>query len=127
MARILVIDDDPTIRCLIAGLLEARGHSVVTEQDGRAGARAFDLGRMDLVVTDLVMPIQEGIATISAIRRLSPTVPILAITGSHTIGRYGSYLDAAELLGATATLPKPLEPDRLIETVGRLLRPESPA
>ena len=121
MARMLVIDDDPSVRSLVSGLLEACGHSVVVAENGRAGMRAFEKDRIDLVVTDIVMPEQEGIATISAIRRLSPTVPILAISGSNTVGRYGDYLQAAEVLGASATLPKPLRPDDLIETIDRLL------
>jgi CheY-like chemotaxis protein len=121
MARMLVIDDDPSVRSLVSGLLEACGHSVVVAENGRAGMRAFEKDRIDLVVTDIVMPEQEGIATISAIRRLSPTVPILAISGSNTVGRYGDYLHAAEVLGASATLPKPLRPDDLIETIDRLL------
>ena len=83
--------------------------------------KVFENDRIDLVVTDIVMPVQEGIATIGAIRRLSPMVPILAISGSNTVGRYGDYLHAAAVLGATATLAKPLMPDELIETTERLL------
>ena len=120
-ARILVIDDDPTIRSLVSALLEARGHAVLAAADGLAGMRLFEEHEIDLVVTDIVMPELEGIATISAIRRLDPAVPILAISGSHTVGRYGDYLHAAETLGATATLPKPLAPDRFLEMIGRLL------
>jgi CheY-like chemotaxis protein len=121
MARILVIDDDPVIRTLAATSLEARGHSVTEAADGQAGMQAFDQDQIDLVVTDIVMPVQEGIATIGALRRLSPTLPILAISGSNTVGRYGDYLHAAEVLGATATLPKPFSADSLIEVVERLL------
>ena len=121
MARMLVIDDDPSIRSLVSGLLEACGHSVVLAENGRVGMKLFEKGEIDLVVTDIVMPEQEGIATIGAIRRLSPLVPILAISGSNTIGRYGDYLHAAEVLGASATLPKPFVPDELIATIDRLL------
>jgi CheY-like chemotaxis protein len=121
MARILIIDDDPTIRTLVAGILEARGHSVVTAADGQAGVAAFGGETMDLVVTDIVMPQQEGITTIGAIRRLHRTVPILAISGSSTVGRYGGYLDAASVMGANATLAKPLVAEALIEAVERLL------
>jgi CheY-like chemotaxis protein len=123
MARVLVIDDDPTVRSLISGLLEAQSHTVSLAADGHAGVALFDQGGIDLVITDLVMPVQEGIATIGAIRRLNSTVPVLAISGSTTRGRYGDYLNAAELLGATATLTKPLDPESLMETVERLLRP----
>jgi CheY-like chemotaxis protein len=123
MARILVIDDDPVIRVLMSSSLEARGHCVLEAADGQAGVKMFDRDRIDLVVTDIIMPVQEGIATIGAIRRLSPSVPILAISGSNTVGRYGDYLHAAKVLGATASLPKPFSPENLIETVERLLLP----
>ncbi|HLZ67862.1 MAG TPA: response regulator [Aliidongia sp.] len=121
MARILVIDDDPTIRALVAGLLEQSGHSAVQARDGRAGVALFSKEDFDLVVTDIVMPEQEGIETIGAIRRLNRTMPILAISGSATIGGSGDYLRAAAALGATATLQKPLAPDRFIEMIDRLL------
>lgn len=123
MARILVIDDDPVIRTLVASSLEARGHSVMEAADGQAGVKAFEQGQTDLIVTDIVMPVQEGIATIGAIRRLNSTVPILAISGSNTVGRYGDYLHAAAVLGASATLPKPFSVDSLVEIVERLLSP----
>ena len=121
MARILVIDDDPTIRSLVSGLLEARGHTVIVARDGRIGMEIFSAGNVDLVITDIVMPEQEGIATIGSIRRLSSTIPILAISGSNTVGRYGDYLHVAEELGANAGLKKPLDPDRLVETIDRLM------
>ncbi len=121
MARILVIDDDPTVRALVSSLLEARGHSIVVAAEGQAGMAAFGGTTIDLVVTDIVMPGQEGISVIGAIRRLDRTVPILAISGSSTVGRYGGHLDAASVMGASATLTKPLVADALIATVERLL------
>lgn len=122
MARVLIIDDDPAILALVSGILEAQGHSVIVTHDGQEGVKAFTNERFDLVVTDIVMPEQEGITTIGAIRRLNRTVPILAMSGSHTVGRYGGHLDAAAIVGANATLAKPLEPQTLIGTVDRLLQ-----
>ncbi|MDB5361037.1 MAG: two-component response regulator [Rhodospirillales bacterium] len=126
MPRIMVIDDDPTMLTFISGLLEASCHSVVVAQDGRAGIKAFETDRFDLVITDIVMPEQEGIATIGALRRLSPTVPIVAISASRTVGRYGDYLHAAKLLGANVALAKPFTADALMEIVGRLLASPGP-
>jgi CheY-like chemotaxis protein len=121
MGHILVIDDDPTIRSLVAGLLDARGHSFVQAVDGRAGVALFAKGGFDLVVTDIVMPEQEGIETITSIRRTNRMVPILAISGSATIGGSGDYLRAAAALGASATLQKPFTPEAFIAAVERLL------
>jgi CheY-like chemotaxis protein len=121
MARVLVIDDDPTIRSLVAEILEANGHSLLQAMDGRAGLALFTKQSFDLVVTDIVMPEQEGIETIGAIRRINRGVPILAISGSATIGNAGDYLRAAAALGASATLRKPFAPDDFIATVEKLL------
>jgi len=125
MAHILVIDDDTVVLSLVSGILETHGHTVAVAQDGRAGMKIFGEGRVDLVITDIVMAGQEGIATIGALRRASPKVPILAMSGSNTVGRYGSYLDAAVLLGANATLSKPITIDGLMQVVDRLLAPQS--
>jgi CheY-like chemotaxis protein len=121
MARVLVIDDDPTIRLLVTGILESAGHTIVAAKDGRAGLTIFAKETFDLVVTDIIMPEQEGIETIGAIRRVSRTVPILAISGSATVGGAGDYLRAAAALGANATLQKPFAPDELGAAVERLL------
>jgi len=121
MGHVLVIDDDPTVRSLVVGLLEAHGHSVVQAVDGRVGGALFAHGGFDLVVTDIVMPEQEGIETITAIRRVNRAVPILAISGSATIGGVGDYLRAAAALGASATLKKPFEPNDFLAVVERLL------
>ena len=124
MAHVLVIDDDRAVLALVSGILEAHGHSVSTAPDGLAGMKIFDKEHVDLVVTDIVMPGQEGMATIGAIGRTNRTIPILAMSGSHTEGRYGSYLDAATLLGADATLAKPITVDGLMRAVDRLLAPK---
>ena len=121
MACVLIIDDDPTIRSLVGGIVEAMGHTVVEARDGRAGVEIFSKEKIDLVVTDIVMPEQEGIETIGAIRRLNRTLPILAISGSATIGGAGDYLRAAAALGASATLQKPFSADLIIDAIDRLL------
>jgi len=127
MARVLVIDDDPTILSLVAGILEADGHTIAQAKDGRAGLALFAKAAADLIITDIVMPEGEGIETITAIRRLSRVVPILAMSGSATVGGSADYLRAAAALGASATLRKPFAPDQLSETVARLLAGASAA
>jgi len=102
MAHVLVIDDDRTVLALVSNILEAHGHQVSTAQDGREGMKVFDKGHVELVVTDIVMPGQEGMATIDAIRRISRKVPILAMSGSYT-------------------LAKPITVDGLMRAVDRLL------
>ena len=126
MARVLIIDDDPTIRSLVGGIVETMGNTIVEARDGRAGVEVFSREKIDLIVTDIVMPEQEGIETIGAIRRLDRVVPILAISGSSTIGGAGDYLRAAAALGASATLQKPFAADHIIDTIDRLLARPAP-
>ena len=123
MARILVIDDDPTIRSLCTLALTNSGHEVATAPDGRDGLALLGRRRFDLVVTDLVMPDQEGIATIRSIRDLAHDLPILAISGSLGSEVRGGvdYLKLAISLGAQAGLRKPFSPRQLSKAVEELL------
>ncbi|HEV2675860.1 MAG TPA: response regulator [Aliidongia sp.] len=123
MARILVIDDDPSAVLFISNVLEEHGHSVTTALNGLAGMQAFDGAKIDLVITDIVMPVQEGLATIMAIRRQDASLPILAISGRRLAGKVGDYdyLHLAMSLGAGAALEKPLSVELLVSTVERLL------
>ena len=117
MARLLIIEDDFNIRLWMSSILENDGHEVVDAENGRAGMELFDPAQIDLVVTDIVMPEQEGIETIGAIRHLCRSVPIIAMSGSPV----RTYLSAAVKLGADAMLPKPFTAARLIAEVDQLL------
>ena len=70
-----------------------------------------------LVITDIVMPDMEGIEMIRELRQQAPAIPILAISG----GGPAFYLRAAKDLGATATMAKPFDTDKLLAVVDQLL------
>lgn len=116
MARILVIDDEEAVRAALRGALVAAGHQVATAADGDEGLRALRRHPIDLVVTDIVMPGKEGIETILEIRRLSRTIPIIAMSDGDSRAQ-AMYLSSAAKLGATRTLTKPFAPARLLEEV----------
>jgi len=118
MARILFIDDDPAVLALASTVLTAKGHQTTLAIDGRAGMRAYRAEPFELVITDLFMPVQDGIETIRQIRLISNDTPILAISGSY---RGPEYLRAASALGANGALEKPFSPEQLNEAVDRLL------
>jgi CheY-like chemotaxis protein len=118
MAHVLFIDDDPALLELAGHLLTAYGHRATLAIDGRAGIDAYRREPFDLVVTDLFMPVQDGIETIGQIRHAARGTPILAISGRQ---RPGEYLRAATALGADATLQKPFSSAQLIDAVDRLL------
>ena len=120
MAHILVIDDDEAIRRLIRETLEGVGHSVREAADGKQGMRAFRDYGADLVITNIFMPEQEGIETISELQEEQCPPPILAISGGGATG-HTRVLEEAELFGATATLAKPFSLADLHDTVTGLL------
>lgn len=120
MARILLIDDDETVRYALKQVLERAGHQVEEATDGHVGVEKFSVHQPDLVITDIIMPNQEGIETIIKLRRLAPDVMIIAMSGG---GRTGNrdFLAMAEKLGATKVMAKPFRPKELVEAVEALL------
>src|SRR3954466_13840356 len=81
MAHILIIEDDERVRRLFSTLLQHAGHQASEARDGREGLALQAECHPDLVITDIVMPGMEGLETISALRRLHPDLPIIAISG----------------------------------------------
>jgi DNA-binding response OmpR family regulator len=120
MARILLIDDDPLVLQAITGHLVDAGHEVLQAKDGREGVEVFKAEAPAVVVTDILMPEKEGIETILAIRNLSSTAIIIAISG----GGQGSPVDLLEFarkVGANSVLKKPFSIRRLRELISSSL------
>jgi len=120
MAQLLVIDDEPSVREVTRRTLEAAGHSVVTAENGEVGYEAFTAQPFDLVITDVLMPVREGVETVRAIRSIS-AVPIVVISGGGRLNAMG-FLQIAEEFGATASLEKPFRLTELLEIVDRLVK-----
>jgi CheY-like chemotaxis protein len=120
MARILVVDDDKLVRMVIVKALRGAGHEVVESSDGGEALAALDRDRIDLVVTDILMPGREGIETIREIRKLSPELPVLAMSGGGN-KQWNDVLRMASTFGATETIAKPFMPRDLLSAVARLL------
>jgi DNA-binding response OmpR family regulator len=116
MAKILVIDDDVMVRHTITKILRHGGHEVVTAEDGVRGMAAFRKEHPDLVITDIIMPEQEGIATITQIRREARDTKIIAVSGGGRIGNT-DFLSMAQKLGANDILAKPFLPEELMGRV----------
>lgn len=114
---ILVVDDEDGIRNLLQELLESAGHHAVVAADGREALKVLAQDEVvDLVITDLVMPNQDGVETVQEIRRRYPRTKIIAMSGAFG----GQFLRTAELLGASATLAKPISAAGLIEAVNKV-------
>jgi CheY-like chemotaxis protein len=117
MSRILVIDDNEDLREMMHLILSADGHEVETASDGLGGLGRLREARFDLVVTDIFMPDQDGIETITQVREHFPSVRIVAISGGGRASRAKSYLRTAIEIGADAAIPKPFEQSELCATV----------
>ena len=120
MAYILVIDDDPVVLEAFKRFLEIEGHTVVTASNGQEGIDIFRNGQVDLVITDMVMPVKDGLKTIMELEKEFPDIKIIAISGGGVI-EAGRYLDLAEHIGVKQTLTKPVTKEQLINAVNEVL------
>lgn len=126
MPRILLIDDEEQIRLTYGALLKIGGHEVVTAVDGEEALALFRRQPFDLVITDVVMPRMGGAETIAALRRLRPSLKVIAVYGGGRLGEAGSPT-TAQSLGADRLLTKPFMMDELQGAVAAMLNTgESP-
>lgn len=125
IATIVLIDDDDLVRGLLNKALVAAGHKVHEASDGQQGVDLARSTMCDIVITDLVMPVQEGVETILTLRRERPKLPIIAISGGVTNSRL--YLNIAEKIGAKRILPKPFTPKELLALIQQVLTEQNNA
>ena len=121
MARILVIEDEDGLRHILGKTLEAAGHAVLEARDGKEAMKLHQRSRADLVVTDLFMPEMNGVEVLMALRKESPGLRVIAISGGGKFYKPAEALENARLLGAHAGLDKPFELWRLLEAVDEAL------
>lgn len=122
MVRILVVDDEPSVRKVVKSIFEADDCEVIEAVDGR---EALDLCKeisIDLTITDIVMPEKNGIDYIMELKKNYPNIPVVAISGGGGItGRY-DYLEIAKLVGADYIVKKPFGVDELRTVVDSILK-----
>jgi CheY-like chemotaxis protein len=121
MKRILIVDDNPEVRRALSKTLLKAGYEVVTAEDGADAVKTYRQQPVDLVITDLIMPNQEGLETIMQLRQLTPHLKIIAISGGGRLGPE-DYLPIAEGIGAALTLAKPFLAEEMLAAVARLLK-----
>ena len=114
--KILIIDDDERIRELFRMWLERDGYEVTVAENGREGVMEQRRSPADILICDLIMPVQEGIETITQFREEFPDTGIIAISGGGKIGP-DSYLTVAEQLGAWRVFTKPVNMPSLIDAI----------
>ncbi len=122
MPSILIVDDEEQIRQLIRTTFEEAGYRVAEASNGKEALAQYRIAPTDLVVTDILMPDQDGLECISTLRRESPNVKIIAITGGSDIIGVLGFLDVAKMLGAHRTLQKPFEMKALLDAADSALQ-----
>jgi two-component system nitrogen regulation response regulator NtrX len=113
MASVLIVDDEPNIRRMLAGLLEAESYGTSAAADADAALREIERSEPDIVILDLALPGASGLEVLEVIRRRWPALPVVMMSGRATLG------DAvrATKLGAFHFIEKPLAPEALLLTV----------
>ncbi|HZU82231.1 MAG TPA: sigma-54 dependent transcriptional regulator [Polyangiaceae bacterium] len=115
MTRVLVIDDDASLRFTLEAVLSDAGLLVEACDGGAAGLAAFEARGADVVLTDLAMPDMDGMQVLERMRASDPSVPVLMLT-AHGSERVAV---AAMKSGAFDYIPKPFDPDELVLAVRR--------
>ena len=124
MARILIIDDDAQVREMLRQTLTREGYDVVGAPNGLEGVKLYREKPADLVITDLIMPEQEGIQTIIELRREFPDVKIIAISGGGRLDPE-PYLEIAKGTGVQYTFTKPIDRQALLGAIRQLIKSSS--
>ncbi|WP_304163840.1 response regulator [Phenylobacterium aquaticum] len=119
MAAILTVDDSVSIRQAIKIALTGEGYEVAEAGDGAQGIAKADAGRFDLIITDLNMPVMDGLTMIRQLRTkpAHQGVPILFLTTESD----AEIKAQAKAAGATGWLTKPFDPEQLVRIVKKVL------
>lgn len=121
MARILIVDDDSSIRALLREILEAEGHQVEEASNGKLGVLSYRANPTDLVITDILMPEKDGVELIMELQESFPAIKIIAMSGGGR-GLDAQYnLRIAKDFGAVQQIEKPFTRKQVVETVRRAL------
>ena len=120
MARVLVIDDDASVRTAIVSVLEHQGLDVIAVEDGHSGIEAVQGQKFDVIIVDIFMPGLDGLESIRAFKRHAPAVPVIAISGfmfRDSSRPAPDFLAMATKLGAAYSLHKPFRAPELLRLV----------
>jgi len=120
MARILLIDDDEPTLELFEEILKGAGHEVIMARDGVTGIALYRKHPTDLIITDIMMPVKDGMEVINELKRDFPQAKIIAISGSGEEERRKFFFDVSRILGAKRTFEKPVNPVELLQAIREL-------
>ena len=119
--KILIIDDDVFQLEWISDVLSDQNFVIFTADNVKTAEDICNKEKLNMVITDVIMPDKDGIEMIMWLKENDQTIPILAISGGGKIDG-ASYLQSAKLLGADAIMIKPLVADKIVSTVLEMLK-----
>ena len=120
MSRILVIDDNTTMREAVCEMLQQSGYDAISVENGRVAAQIHRDNPIDLIITDLFMPDTDGLEIIYQFRHEFPEVKIIAVSGGGSRGLV-ELLSVAKKMGAQRALMKPFAWEDLLTAVEEML------
>ena len=125
MPGILLVEDDNELREMLKTALLRRKYTVMEASNGREAIIRIKPSITDLVITDLIMPEEDGLKVILKFKEIKPAIKIIAISGGGKAGP-GGYLNLAKALGADAVFSKPFSTNDLIAKIEDLLPCRNP-
>lgn len=120
MAGILIVEDDKDLREMLKSSLLKRKYTVLEASNGKEAFLRFKSSVVDLIITDIIMPEEDGLKVIMQLRELKPEVKIIAISGGGKAGP-GNYLNLARALGADEIFTKPFSVTNLLTRIDSIL------
>jgi DNA-binding response OmpR family regulator len=123
MPGILIVEDENDLREMLKVSLIRRKFTVLEAENGKDAIIHFKPAVTDLVITDLIMPEEDGLKVIMRLREVKPSLKIIAISGGGKAGP-ASYLNLAKALGADAVYSKPFSVNEMIRKIEELLAVE---
>jgi two-component system, cell cycle response regulator CpdR len=120
MPGILIVEDEKELKEILKISLLKHRFTVLEAENGKEAIAHFKPSVTDLVITDLIMPEEDGLKVIMELRQIKPSIKIIAISGGGKIGP-GNYLNMAKALGADAIFSKPFPINEIISKIEELL------
>ena len=119
MDRILVVDDEKTVREALAALLRQEGYRVVVAESGHVAVEAIEAFTFNFIIVDIFMPEMSGLETIKVFRKNAPQVPIVAMSGYAAGSGFvdNDFFHSAMEFGATCCLRKPFSREQVLDAV----------
>ncbi len=124
-ARLLLVEDNEINRQVAQELLEGFGIDVTTAENGAEAIELVNEAQFDGVLMDMQMPVMDGVTATRQIRKnpLHAKLPVIALTANVMVSQQNEFLDA----GITDHIGKPIDPDRLVATLAKWVRPSTPS